>query len=75
MMISITDNGKSVNWATITYSQLVKELNGWEKCQKNMIERTTKREPIKDVCHFIIILKVLLQKWFQLKGTEPQKKK
>jgi hypothetical protein len=30
---------------------LVKELIKWEKCQKNMIEGTTKREPKKDVCH------------------------
>jgi hypothetical protein len=45
-----------VNWATIMYSQLVKELIRWDKCQKNMIEGTIiKREPKKDVCHFAIV--------------------
>jgi hypothetical protein len=31
----------------------------WEKCQKNMIEGTTKRKPKNDVCHSAIILKVM----------------
>jgi hypothetical protein len=61
---------ESVNWATIMYSQLVKELIKWEKCQKNMIEGTTKREPKKDVCHSTIVLEVLFQKWFPLKGAK-----
>jgi len=32
MMISKVDHGKFVNWATIMYSQLVKELIIWENC-------------------------------------------
>ncbi len=38
------------------YPQLVKKLIKWEKCQKNMIEGTTKRKPKKDVCYYVIIL-------------------
>jgi hypothetical protein len=34
MMISKINHGESINWATIMYSQLVKELTKWEKCQK-----------------------------------------
>jgi 3-dehydroquinate synthetase len=51
MMISRANHGESVNWGTIMYFQLVKELTIWDKCQKNMIEGTTKREPKKNVCH------------------------
>ncbi len=75
MMISKVDHGEFVNWATIMYSQLLKKLIRWAKCQKNMIEGTTKRKPKKDVRHFVIVLKVLFQKWFPLKGVEPQEKK
>jgi len=57
------------------YFQLVKEMIKWEKCQKNMIEGTTKREPKKDVCHYVIIVEVLFQKWFPLQKAEPQEKK
>ncbi len=32
MMISRAYHGESVNWATIMYYQLVKELIKWEKC-------------------------------------------
>jgi hypothetical protein len=54
------------------YSQLIEELIRWEKCQKNMIEGTTKlREPKKDVCHFSIVLEVMSQKWFPLEGAKP----
>jgi hypothetical protein len=28
-------------------------------------------EPKKDVCHYAILLEVLFQKWFPLKGVEP----
>jgi hypothetical protein len=45
MMISKVDHGKFVNWAAIMYFQLVKEFIKWEKCQKNIIDGTTKREP------------------------------
>jgi hypothetical protein len=34
MMITRIDHGKYVNWATIKYFQLIKELIKWEKCQK-----------------------------------------
>jgi hypothetical protein len=44
------------------YSQLVKKLIRWDKCLKNMIGGTTKREPKKDVCHSAIVLKVLFHK-------------
>ncbi len=57
------------------YFQLVKELIIWEKCQKNMIEGIAKRKPKKDVCHSIIVLEVLFQKWFPIQGAEPQEKK
>jgi hypothetical protein len=42
-MISKVDDEEFVNWVAIMYSQLVKELIKWEKCQKNMIEGTNKR--------------------------------
>jgi hypothetical protein len=42
MVISIIDHGKSINWGTIMYYQLVKELIKWEKCQQNMIEEHPK---------------------------------
>jgi hypothetical protein len=73
MMISKADHGKFVNWATIMYYQLVKEFIKWGKCQKNIIEGTTKREP-KKICHFIIVLEVLFLKWFLMQGAEPLKK-
>ncbi len=57
------------------YFHLVKELIKWDKCQKNMIKGTTKREPKKDVCHSAIILEVLFKKWFIVKGIKPQEKK
>jgi hypothetical protein len=57
------------------YSQLVKELIKWEKCKKNTIERTTKREPNKDLCHSTIVLKVIFQKWFPLQGAKSKDKK
>ncbi len=75
MMISKLDHGKFVIWVAIMYSQLVKELIRWEKCQKNMIEGIAKKEPKKDVCHSAIVLEILFQKWFPLKGVEPQEKK
>jgi len=34
MMISKVKHGESINWVTIMYSQLIKELIKWEKCQK-----------------------------------------
>jgi len=49
MMISKVDHGKFVNWVTIMYSQLVKELIRWKKYQKNMIEGIAKRKPKKNV--------------------------
>ncbi len=68
-------NNKFVNWVVIMYYQLVKELITWDKCQKNMIKGTTKREPKKDVCHFAIVLQVLFQKWCSLEGAKSQEKK
>jgi hypothetical protein len=40
-----------------------------------MIEGTTKMEPKKDVCHFVIVLKVLFQKWFPIQGAKPHERK
>ncbi len=71
MVISKTDTGNSINWVAIMYSQLVKELIKWEKCQKNMIEGIAK----KDVCHSTIVLEVLFQKWFPLERAKSQEKK
>ncbi len=34
MMIFRVDHGESINWVAIMYSQLIKELIKWEKCQK-----------------------------------------
>jgi hypothetical protein len=34
-----------------------------------MIEGTTKRGPKKDVCHSVIILEVMFEKWFPLEGA------
>ncbi len=70
-MISIVDHGNFVNWATIMYSQLVKELMRWEKHEKKMIERTPERKPKKYVCHYAIVQEVLFQKWFPIEGVEP----
>jgi hypothetical protein len=36
-----------------------------------MVEGTTKRKPKKDVCHSTIVLEVLFQKWFPVKGAKP----
>jgi hypothetical protein len=71
MMSFKLDHGKFVNWVIIMYFQLVKNLIIWEKCQKNMIEGTTKRKPKKDVCHSTSVLQVLFQNWFPLEGVEP----
>ncbi len=43
MMIFKADHGRFADWTEIMYSQLVKKLIRWEKCQKNMIEGTTKK--------------------------------
>jgi len=43
MIISTTNHGNFINWATIMYFQLVKELIRWEKCQKNTSEGITKK--------------------------------
>ncbi len=75
MIISKAYNGASINWAAIMYSQLVKEFIKQEKCQKSMIKGTTKIELKKDLCHYVVILQVLFQKWFPLQGAEPQEKK
>ncbi len=75
MMILRIDHGKFVNWVTIMYSQLIKELIRQKKCQKNMIEGTTKKEAKKDVCHSVTVLEVLFQKWFPLKGAKSQENK
>jgi hypothetical protein len=48
MIITKVDHGESVNWVVIMYSQLVKELIKWEKCQKNTIKGIAKREPKND---------------------------
>jgi hypothetical protein len=69
MMISKADHGKFVNWAIIMYSQMVKKLIKWEKCQENTIEGTAKRDSKKDVCHSTIILEVIFQKWFPIKRS------
>ncbi len=74
-MISKANHSESINWDAIMYSQLVKELIKWEKCQKNIIEWTSKREPKKDVCHSTIVLEVVIQKWFPLEGVKPKEKK
>jgi hypothetical protein len=54
MMVCKIDHGEFVNCVAIMFFQLVKELIKWEKCQKNMIEGTTKREQEKGCvlfCH------------------------
>jgi hypothetical protein len=38
MMISRADHGKSINWVTIMFSQLLKDLIRWGKCHNNMID-------------------------------------
>jgi hypothetical protein len=40
-----------------------------------MIAGIAKREPKNDVCHSTIVLEVLFQKWFPLKGAKSQEKK
>jgi len=70
MMISKVDHEEFMNWVIIMYFQLIKELIKWDKCQKDMIEGTTKKKPKKDLCHFVIVLEVLFQKWFLVKGIE-----
>jgi hypothetical protein len=74
-MISRADHEKYVESAAIMYSQLVKELVKWEKCQKKNDEGTTKRKPKKDVYHSAIVLEVMFQKWFPLEKTKPHEKK
>jgi hypothetical protein len=36
-----------------------------------MIEGIAKKKPKRDVCHSIIVLEILLWKWFPLEGLEP----
>jgi hypothetical protein len=57
------------------YFRLVKKLIKWEKCQNNIIEGIANREPKNDVCHFIIVLEVVFQKWFLIQGVKLQEKK
>jgi hypothetical protein len=64
LMIFGTNHGKFVNWVAIMYFQLVKEFIRWDKCQKNMIEGTTKRKPKKDVFHFAIVFKLCFRNGF-----------
>ncbi len=52
MMISRLDHGKFVNWVIIMYSQLVKELIKWEKCQKNLIGGIAKKRTEKGCMPF-----------------------
>jgi len=40
-----------------------------------MIEGIDQREPKKDVCHFVVVLEVLFQKWFPLEGAKSQERK
>jgi hypothetical protein len=40
-----------------------------------MIAGIAKREPKNDVCHSTIVLEVLFQKWFPLKGAKSQENK
>ncbi len=40
-----------------------------------MIKGIAKRKLKKDVCHFVIVLEVVFQKWFPLEGVKPQVKK
>ncbi len=75
MMIFRVDHGEFLNWAAIMYSQLVKELIRWDKCQKKMIEGTTKREQKKDVCHSAIIVEVLFQKCFHWKKQNHKRRR
>jgi len=74
-MISTTHHGEFVDWATITYSQLVKELIKWETFHENMIEGTSIKKRKKDVCHYAIVLEVLFQNWFPLEGAKSHEKK
>ncbi len=69
IMISKGNHGESINWVVIMYFQLLQELIKRDKCHKNMIKGTTKKEPKNDVCHFAIVIKVIFQKWFPLKGV------
>jgi hypothetical protein len=41
------------------YSQLIKNLIRWEKCQKNMIKGIAKKQQKMDVCHSALVLEVL----------------
>ncbi len=75
MIIVKANHGKFVNWDVIMFSQLVKKLIKWEKCQKNMIEGMAKREPKQDVCHFAIMLEIIFLKWFPPIGAQPQEEK
>jgi hypothetical protein len=36
-----------------------------------MIKGIAKRKLKKDVCHFVIVLEVVFQKWFPLEGVKP----
>jgi hypothetical protein len=60
-MIFKVDHGKFVNWTTIMYSQLVKKLIRWDKCQKNMIEGITKKKPKKIKCHYTIRRSIIIE--------------
>jgi hypothetical protein len=36
-----------------------------------MIEGRPKRKPKKYVCHSVIVLEIVFQKWFPLEGVKP----
>jgi hypothetical protein len=40
-----------------------------------MIEDIAKIEPKRDVCYYVIVVKVLSHKWFPLKGAKSKEKK
>jgi hypothetical protein len=52
-MTSTLNYGEFVNWATIMYSQLVKELIKWEKCEKTWLREQPKEDKKKCMpfCH------------------------
>jgi hypothetical protein len=60
----IVVNGKYVGWTKRMFKQLQKELIRWTTSHTKMLRGTIKVDPKKDVCHFAVVIEVLMQHLF-----------
>jgi hypothetical protein len=60
----IVVKGKYVDWANIMFKQLQKEWIRWTTSHTKMLKGIIKVDPKKDVCHFALVIEVLMQHLF-----------